>query len=155
MRVHLIIVDWKGWYKMSIKLKICPESGFLRVGATGEFSLEEAKRSFLEMLEAVARCKVKKVLFDGRTITGEPETIERFYYGEFAAQAVVEFSDRGVSRATRFAYLLKEPVLDPRRFGETVAVNRGMLVRTFDDLEYALGWLGITPANKPDAGEGK
>ena len=140
---------------MNMKLEICPESGFLRVVATGEFSLEEAKRSFFEMLEAVARCKVKKVLFDGRTITGEPEIIERFYYGEFAAQAVVDFSDRGVSPATRFAYLLKEPVLDPRRLGETVAVNRGMLVKAVDNLDDALGWLGITPANKPDASDGK
>ena len=107
------------------------------------------------MLEAVARDKVKKVLFDGRTITGEPETMERFYYGKFAAQAVEEFSDRGVSCATQFAYLLKEPVLEPRRFGETVAVNRGMFVKAFDNLECALGWLGITPASKPDAGDGK
>ena len=117
--------------------------------------MEEAKRSFLEMLEAVARHKVKKVLLDGRKLLGEPEAMERFYYGEFVAQAVGEFSDRGVSRATKFAYVLKEPVLDPRRFGETVAVNRGMLVKTFDNLEYALGWLGITPANKPDAGDSK
>jgi hypothetical protein len=106
------------------------------------------------MLEAVARHKVKKVLFDGRKLTGEPETMERFYYGEFAAKAVVRFADRGVSLATKFAYVLEEPVLDPRRFGETVAVNRGMLVKTFDNLDDAFGWLGIAPANTPDAGDG-
>jgi hypothetical protein len=133
---------------MSIKLEICPEPGFLRVGAMGEFSLKEAKRSFLEMLDAVARYKVKKVLFDGRRITGNPETMERFYYGEFAAKAVIEYSDRGVARTTQFAYALEYPVLDPGRFGETVAVNRGMHVKAFDNLEDAIGWLGIAPADK-------
>lgn len=120
----------------------------------GEFSLEEAKRTFLELLEAVARHQVKKVLFDGRRLTGDPDTLERFYYGKFAADAVLQFKDRGVSPATQFAYVLKEPVLDPQRFGETVAVNRGMLVKTFDNLEDALGWLGIAPANKRDGGNG-
>ena len=65
------------------------------MSAVGEFSLEEAKRTFLEMLEAVARHKVRKVLFDGRGLAGEPKTMERFYYGEFVARAVAEFADRG------------------------------------------------------------
>jgi hypothetical protein len=140
--------------KMDIIVEIHPESGYLLGSVMGEFSLQEAKRTFLEMLEAVARHQVKKVLFDGRRLTGDPETLERFYYGKFAADAVLQFKDRGVSPATQFAYVLQEPVLDPQRFGETVAVNRGMLVKAFDNLEDALGWLGIAPANKPAAGGG-
>jgi hypothetical protein len=136
-------------------LEIAAESGFLRVSAMGRFSLEEAKRTFIEMLEAVARNKVRKVLFDGRGLVGNPKVMERFYYGKFAAQSIVEFADRGVSRTTQFAYVLEVPMRDPGRFGETVAVNRGMFVKTFDNLADALGWLGIAPANNPDAGDGK
>ena len=66
--------------------------------------------------------------------------MERFYYGEFAAQTVVA---QGLSASTRFAYVLREPVLDPRRFGETVAVNRGMNAKAFDSREDAFHWLGI------------
>ncbi|MGO8987644.1 MAG: hypothetical protein ACLQGU_07215 [bacterium] len=121
----------------------------------GKFSLEEAKRTFLEMLEAVALHKTEKVLFDGRKLIGKPKTMERFYYGEFAAQTVADYAERGVSRTTQFAYVLREPVLDPQRLGEDVAVNRGMVVKAFDSLEDALQWLGIAPANKPDAGDGK
>ena len=139
---------------MSMKLKVCPESGFLRVDAVGEFSLAEAKRTFLEMLEAVARHKVTKVLFDGRGLAGEPKTMERFFYGEFVARAVAECADRGmVSCFTQFGYVLKEPVRDKRRFGEAVALNRGMFVKTFDSPQDALGWLKIVPPNKPDAGD--
>jgi hypothetical protein len=136
-------------------LEISAESGFLHVGAVGKFSLVEAKRTFIEMLEAVARNKVGKVLFNGRGLVGNPKLMERFYYGEFAAQAVAKFAARGVSHATQFAYVLELPMLDPERFGEVVAVNRGMFVKAFDNLDDALTWLGIAPANKPDAGAGK
>jgi len=129
-------------------LKIHPESGFLKVDVTGKFSLKEAKRTFLEILEAVAQHKMRKVLFDGRGLMGEPKTIERFYYGEFAAETVVKLVYRSLSFAPQFAYVLEEPVLDPQRLGETVAVNRGMDVKAFDNLEDALGWLGIAPAKK-------
>ncbi|HET6490161.1 MAG TPA: hypothetical protein VFG28_10390, partial [Syntrophales bacterium] len=96
-----------------------------------------------------------KVLFDGRGLTGNPGSMERFYYGMFAAETVGKYADRGVSRTTRFAYVLKPPVLDPRRFGETVAVNRGMHVKAFDNFDDALGWLGIASADNPDSGDGK
>lgn len=140
---------------MSMKLEICPESGFLRVSAAGEFSLGEAKRTFLEMVEAVALHKVRKVLFDGRGLVGEPAKMERFYYGEFAAGAVAESAERGtLPRFTQFGYVLEHPVLDPQRFGENVAVNRGMRVKTFDNLQDAHAWLGILPATKPDGGNG-
>jgi hypothetical protein len=65
--------------KMSMILKIRAESGLLRVIATGEFSLEEAESTFLEILDAVARHKTPKILFDGRGLNGEPSTIEHFF----------------------------------------------------------------------------
>jgi hypothetical protein len=145
-------VSWKGWCKMSLSLRICAGSGLLRVIATGEFSLEEAERTFLEILAAVARHKAKKILLDGRAVRGEPKSIQRFLYGDFVAHAFMSYMmERPVPPAPQFAYVLQEPVLDPQRFGETVAVNRGMWVKVFDNLEDALGWLRVAPADKPDA----
>jgi hypothetical protein len=62
------------------------ESGLLSVDASGDFSLEDAKLAFLEMLGAVAQYKAEKILLDGRNVNGNPRDIERFYYGEFAAR---------------------------------------------------------------------
>ena len=138
---------------MNMQIEMRPESDLLSVHATGEFALEEAKRTFLELMEAVALYKSKQVLFDGRTLVGKPKTMERFYYGEFAAQTVLQYSKRGVSRATQFGYVLREPVLDPRRFGETVAWNRGVRVKAFSNVEDALKWLGIAPQD-PDTASG-
>ena len=87
--------------KMGMILKISPESGFLHVGATGTFSLVEAKRTFTEMLEAVAQNKIGKVLFDGRGLAGNPRVMERLYYGVFAAQTVATLA-AGESQTLRF-----------------------------------------------------
>jgi hypothetical protein len=135
---------------MSMLQEINADSDLLRVRATGEFSLDEAKRNFLEMMEAVVLHRSKRVLVDGQTVTGNPRTIERFYYGEFTADAVMKHHARTEDGATRFAYVLREPVLDPGRFGETVAANRGMLIKVCDNVEEALKWLATPLANKPD-----
>ena len=128
---------------MSMMLKISTETELLRVAATGRFSLREAKRTFVEVLDAVASHHSEKVLFDGRELTGEPTFIQRFYYGEFAAEAVRKFRVDYSRRAPKFAYVLTPPLLDPNRFGEIVAVNRGMNVKAFDSLKDALGWLTL------------
>jgi hypothetical protein len=47
----------------------------------------------------------------------------------------------------QFAYLLIPPVGDPQRLGENAAVNRGMFVKVFEDLDDALKWLGIDSAD--------
>jgi hypothetical protein len=139
---------------MGMSVSICAGSGLLRVIVTGEFSLAEAQRTFLEILEAVARHHTEKILLDGRELQGEPTTIQRFLYGAFAAQAVVRYSsEHRASRALQFAYVLQEPVLDPQRFGETVAVNRGLWVKAFDNPEDALGWLRGARANPPAVGD--
>jgi hypothetical protein len=133
-----------------MKLQISADSGTLHVTATGKFSLQAAKRTFVEMMNAVAKHQVAKVFFDGRSVKGKPEVIERFYFGEFAANTVIRYSARGPCPSTAFAYVLKEPLLDPGRFGENVAVNRGMNVRVFDNVKDAQRWLGIAPT-KEDA----
>jgi hypothetical protein len=131
---------------MSMHIEIRPEPEFLNIHITGRFSLKEAQRTFLETLGAVAQHNTKKVMVDGRKLIGSPATIERFIYGKFAANSVKTYKGHRVSAATLFAYVLHEPVLDPHRFGETAAVNRGMHVRAFDNVDDAYKWLSIAPA---------
>ena len=130
---------------MSMRQQMRFESGLLKVEANGDFSLEEATRAFMEMLRAVAQCQAEKVLLDGRNVKGEPREYERFLYGEFVAQGTRELV-REYRFVPRFAYVLNEPLRDPDRYGETVAVNRGMKIKVFGTPEEALEWLGLTPA---------
>lgn len=130
---------------MSLSIRVRLEPGVLRVIASGEFSLLAAQQNFVEIVDAVDQNKVTRVLVDGRHVTGNPETIERFLYGEFAASAVARRLVEGaIERTPQFAYVLHEPVLDPNRFGETVAVNRGMWLKVFDNLQDAHSWLGVS-----------
>ena len=82
----------------------------LYVTIFGEFKLTEALSDFLEVLEAIKEKQSTKVVIDGRQLSGEPLTIERFLYGEFVAEAVKRL---GVGARPVFAYVLHEPVLDP------------------------------------------
>ena len=50
------------------------ESGLLSVDASGEFSLDDAKQAFLEMLRAVVQHKAEKV--------GKAEDSRRSYAGD-------------------------------------------------------------------------
>jgi len=136
---------------MTLHIDIRTDTAFLNVLATGKFSLKEAQRTFLEVLEAVGSHHLKKVIIDGREVIGKPETIERFYYGKFVANSIKAYKTRGVSGATAFAYVINEPLLDRQRFGETVAVNRGAHVRAFDNMEAAFKWLEIAPPHHASA----
>jgi hypothetical protein len=127
----------KGGEKI-MNLHISVETEILRVVVSGDFILEEAENDFLRILEAVKQHQLRKVLFDGAEIRGKPSTLERFFYGKFVADAATSHFDL---YGVQFAYVLKLPVLDPGRFGETVAVNRGMFVKAFDNHEDALQWL--------------
>lgn len=65
--------------KRDMVVRARTESDLLYVDASGEFSLVDAKQIFLEILETVAQHKSRKVLFDGRRLTGNPRVMERFF----------------------------------------------------------------------------
>ena len=72
VRIHL--------EEMSIQQNMHFQSGLLSVDASGEFSLEDAKQAFLELLKAIAHYQAEKILLDGRNVKGKPGDLERFYY---------------------------------------------------------------------------
>lgn len=138
---------------MGMQWKTQFASGLLDVEIRGEFSLDEAKRSFLETLDSVGRHGSTKVLIDGRGVKGEPEVMERFLYGEFAASETARAArEHKMPRVPRFAYVLERPVLDPGRFGENVAANRGMIIKVFENRQEAIEWLGTDFAGKSGKG---
>ena len=127
--------------KLSLQVEI--ERQLLRATYVGEFSLTEGEATFHEILDAIVKDGLRNVLVDGRQITGDPAPLERFYYGRYVADAVNQTVNRTRIEVPRFAYVLHPPMLDPNRFGETVAVNRGMRIKAFDDIKQAEWWLGI------------
>jgi hypothetical protein len=125
--------------KMSTKQRQL-EQGILNAVVMGEFELAAAEIEFVEILDEAVRSGATKVLIDGQQMIGNPGDFERFLYGEFAAWATLQvMRERNI--ALRFAYVIHEPLRDAARFGENVAVNRGMNVKTFEDTNAAIQWL--------------
>ena len=142
---------------MTMSVKGQPKGDLLYATVDGEFTLDEATRTFGMVLDMMMVNECTKVLFDGRQIKGEPTAVERFYYAAFASDAVnLLRSDGWLEDRPQFAFVLKEPVLDPLRLGQTVAKKRDMQVKAFDDLNAAMRWLSIVPDDLPfTVGEGK
>jgi len=129
---------------MTLSIELDATRKLLLAIYSGEFTLAEAQVTFHDILDALMEHKLRKVLVDGRQIDGDPEPLERFFYGKYVADAVTQMVNSAKIEVPRFAYVLKEPVLDPKRFGETVAVNRGMRIKTFDQMKQAEWWLGVS-----------
>ena len=124
-------------------IQIDHDRHLLHVTYSGNFKLSDAEANFHDILDTLVEHKLTKVLIDGRHVIGEPEPIERFYYGKHVAEAVAQAINRHRIEVPQFAYVLHEPLLDPKRFGETVAVNRGMRIKVVSDLKEAEWWLGL------------
>ena len=76
--------------------------------------------------------KISKILL---IYQGEPFSIgtaKRFQYGTDIAKYF---------RGLKLAIVLDEPMREPRKFSETVAVNRGAKVRICGTVEEACSWL--------------
>jgi len=131
---------------MSMQIRGTPSGDFIYIRAEGEFSLDEATRTFSMALDMMMANDSHRVLFDGRSVVGEPTAVERYYYAAFASDAVNMLRDLGwLYDPPQFAYVLLEPVLDPLRLGQTVAKKRDMRVKAFDDLDDAIRWLHVAP----------
>ena len=92
------------------------------------------------MLDIAVREGARRILMDGRAITGNPRALERYLYGKFAAEASNRMGNR-IGEPLKFAYVLTPPVLHPARLGELTARRRGMLVRVFEEMDDAREWL--------------
>src|SRR5215467_15027401 len=121
---------------MSISGKFEPREEFLHCTASGEYSFEDGCSLIREVLAQSAQRGAIRVLVDGLQIVGSPSVVERYALAEFLAGEIVE-----LERFPRLAFLGKEPLVDPNRFGELVATNRGVQIHTVEQMEDAVDWL--------------
>lgn len=97
----------------------------------------EARKEVLELCRAH---NIHKILVDARRLTGtittKPTTVELFDFG-------VSWADLARRTPILLAGVLPQDTAtqDWWRFGETVAVNRGLITRAFDDFDKAVAWL--------------
>lgn len=106
----------------------------------GAFTLDSLLAVYDRVFEAAEREERSLALVDLRGVQGQPDQLERYEAGVYIADR-----SRAAASGVRIAVVGDEPFIGPRRFGETVAVNRGADGRAFTDHAAALAWLGVEP----------
>ncbi|CAB1078664.1 hypothetical protein D1AOALGA4SA_6399 [Olavius algarvensis Delta 1 endosymbiont] len=122
---------------MSIDVTTDIESKYVRVSCKGSFNNKELLSIYDKALDLAADKGRKAILVDVRDLEGAlPATMDRFYHGVTTVTI-----QRAKKTRIFIAVLGREPLLDPERFGETVALNRGLLGKAFIDIDDAIAWI--------------
>ena len=126
---------------MSVKCEIFVKPVYVCVRCTGTCtSLSDLTQVFLTAINVAQEHQRFKVLIDANGVKGQLSTLDRYEGASF-------LSEQNISRLVRIravAIAGPEPLIDPDRFGETVARNRGVNGRVFTDLDEAIMWLTST-----------
>ena len=104
----------------------------------GQFSLVEANKLAPHLFEIIADKGIDRVLVDCSSLAGSITMMEQYQHAVYFAESLLA---NKTIRGIRFAYVATGAFADLEKFGETVAVNRGVNVRTFKDAEGAIQWL--------------
>jgi hypothetical protein len=118
---------------MSDDLHIIQGEGYLHIEFAGEFSIPAAKRSVDTMMDACMKMSCTKVLFDCRCMTGSLSTMDRY--------DVAQYGSDKIDHIIRVAMLGRDDQILPDKFFENVAVNRGLTLKVFTDIDEAVAWL--------------
>jgi hypothetical protein len=116
-----------------MKIQLEEIIGYLVVRFTGAGTVEEAWRQFESIVEHCERANKNKLLLDFTEAQAEISLADRYFFGDRAKIFA--------RKASKVAAVGRPDQLDPRRFGEMVARNRWVNVRTFTNAEDAAKWL--------------
>lgn len=116
--------------------------GYVYAGLSGEFGLARAKDVFRDILQAAARQGQPRILMDCTRVTGEMTVNDRLEFGMFMADEQGRVAAE-LPEGPQIAILAVPPIMDPGRFTQAVANNRGVRMRASESLQELLSWLGV------------
>ena len=128
---------------MTLTVNLESRQHYLRATVSGAYSLRQAQDVFDETVRAAVAAGHSRVLIDASGVSGAPTQDERYILGLFVAAEQRILASRNPPIDVQLAIYGRQPLIDPNRFGETVAVNRGAKVKVSERLEEALTWLGV------------
>ena len=124
---------------MSIEYQAELKSQYAQLTCSGSYDKSELLDLLELALEFAADNSMQAVLVDISAVEGTPNTEDRFELG-------ARFAEIQLSKETIVAIAVygREPLIDPERFGETVALNRCAVGKVFTDIDEAIRWLEHT-----------
>ncbi len=118
---------------LSEQIEIIRDCAYFR--PSGKLSLSEATRLVTEAIKFVRDRQVPKLLINTTGLTGfsSPTLPERYFMAREWAMAALD--------CVRVVLVIPITMIDPNKFGITVARNAGMDAEVFATEEEALTWL--------------
>lgn len=138
---------------MGINLRMEPRTAYLYAEVSGTFERESAQDVSAKILDACSQHGLSKVLVDLRTLSGSLTVIDRWDYSEFMAAEIHNRLNSGKLEKKVYLAYLGDELIDPQKFGQIVATNRGINVKATTDVKDAFRWLGVEMEN--DVGDKK
>ena len=122
---------------MSIDFVRETRANYVHLTCQGTYSTDALLNVYLAALGIADSEGLEAALVDIRDIGEAPlTTMERFDLG---TRFVNIQSSRG--KRLRVALVGKEPFIEPARFAETVALNRGAIGKVFTNIDDAVAWV--------------
>jgi hypothetical protein len=97
---------------------------------------------YRKLLQAAARQRQPRILLDSTRVSGEMTVNDRMAFGIFMAEEQARMMAQ-LPTAPQVAILAVAPIMDPGRFTQTVANNRGVRMRASESLQELLSWLEV------------
>jgi len=129
---------------MNLTVDIEPREHYLRATVSGAYSLRAAQDAYDQAVKTAVALGHTRILIDATGVSGAPTQDERYMLGLFVAAEQRVLAAKTPAVSVQVAVLGRRPLVDPDRFGETVAVNRGANVKVSEQLAEALAWLGVS-----------
>ncbi len=120
-------------------------SGYLYSAVTGELTVASAQDALRGLFAEAMRLGEPRMLIDVSHVNAEWGPQERYEVGAFIAAEVERMAAKFPERP-RIALYAVAPLMDPNRFTQSVASNRGAQVRASDSLQELLSWLAARSA---------
>jgi hypothetical protein len=118
---------------MNRQLQIEEMSGYLAARYIGQYTVKAAWGKFELIAEYCERASKDKLLIDFTRAQADIHFVDRYFLGE-RSQVFARHRLKVAVVATR-------EQIDPQKFGELVARNRGVNVLVFTELQAAEEWL--------------
>ncbi len=120
---------------MAIEYSFKPQGELMLVTASGhDDSLEDTIDYGMAVLKACLENQCTRVLCDERELEYRLGTVDTYQLAETAVQAA--------PKLVRIAIVIGPENLEDAAFYETVAKNRGLSVKVFQEMNEARKWLG-------------
>lgn len=124
---------------MAIEYAVKVHPFYVELTCRGAYALEPLLDILRDALEAGIDHARSAVLLDLRDVSGAPNKMERYELGSRFAKLQLS-----LDTLVTIAVVGHQPLIDPHRFAEMVALNRCAVGKVFEDHSAAVDWLEHT-----------